>query len=385
MNPDSTAAQNPETGFSTLCIHAGTDRLNSAGGVTGPIFTSTAYGFPNVSGKTSYPRYFNTPNQLVIARKLAILERGEEGMVFGSGMAAISNLLFSVLKPGDHAVFQNDLYGGTHHLATVELARFGIESSFVASSEGFAGAIRPNTKVLYIESPSNPLLRCLDLAALAKLGRTRKVMTIVDNTFATPINQNPLAFGIDAVAHSGTKYLNGHSDISAGAVVSSASVIGRLRECAIDHGGVLDASACYQLERGLKTLALRMGRHNENGMALARVLQSHPAVARVNYPGLPDHPDHAVAAGQMRGFGGMLSFELREPEGVAGMMDRLRIATPALSLGGVETLVCVPASTSHKSLTREERAMAGISDGLVRVSTGIEDTDDLIADFRRAL
>ena len=385
MKPDPAAAQNPETGFSTLCIHAGTDRPASAGGVNGPIFTSTAYGFPNASGKTFYPRYFNTPNQLVIARKLAILERGEEAMVFGSGMAAISSLLFSVLKPGDHAVFQNDLYGGTHHLATVELARFGIESSFVGSTQDFAGAIRPNTKVLYIESPSNPLLRCLDLAALAKLGRARKIMTIVDNTFATPINQNPLAFGIDAVAHSGTKYLNGHSDISAGVVVAPASVIGRLRECAVDHGGVLDASACYQLERGLKTLALRMGRHNENGMALARFLRSHPAVARVNYPGLPDHPDHAVAAAQMRGFGGMVSFELREPEGVARMMEKLRIATPALSLGGVETLVCVPASTSHKSLSREERAKAGISDGLVRVSTGIEDTVDLIADFRGAL
>lgn len=384
MNPDP-AAQNPETGFSTLCIHAGTERPTSAGGVNGPIFTSTAYGFPNDSGKMIYPRYFNTPNQLVIARKLAILERGEEAMLFGSGMAAISSLLFSVLKPGDHAVFQNDLYGGTHHLATVELARFGIEASFVGSTQDYAGAIRANTKILYIESPSNPLLRCLDLAALADLGHARKVMTIVDNTFATPINQNPLVFGIDAVAHSGTKYLNGHSDISAGAVVSSASVIGRLRECAVDHGGVLDASACYQLERGLKTLALRMGRHNENGMALARFLQSHPAVTRVNYPGLPDHPDHGVAAGQMRGFGGMLSFELRAPEGVAGMMERLRIATPALSLGGVETLVCVPASTSHKSLTREERAKAGISDGLVRVSAGIEDTQDLIADFRGAL
>lgn len=388
MNPDSGAGQNPRKGFSTLCIHAGTDRQMSAGGVNGPIFTSTAYGFPNASGKTTYPRYFNTPNQLVIARKMAILEGGEEGMVFGSGMAAISNLLFSVLKPGDHVVFQNDLYGGTHHLATVELARFGIESTFVGSAEGFARAIRPGTKVLYIESPSNPLLRCLDLQALAELGRSRKIMTIVDNTFATPINQNPLAFGIDAVAHSGTKYLNGHSDISAGVVVSSASVIGRLRECAIDHGGTLDATACYQLERGLKTLALRMGRHNENGAALARFLRSHPAVARVNYPGLPDHPDHAVAAGQMRGFGGMLSFELREPQGavgIKGMLEKFRIATPALSLGGVETLVCVPASTSHKSLTREERDAAGIRDGLVRVSAGIEDTADLLGDFRDAL
>jgi cystathionine beta-lyase len=270
-------------------------------------------------------------------------------------------------------------------LATTELARFGIETSFAGTIEGFAAAIRPNTKAIYVESPSNPLLRCLDLAAVAALGRARKAMTIVDNTFATPINQNPLESGIDAVAHSGTKYLNGHGDISAGVVVSSAKVIGRLVESAVNHGGVLDASACYQLERGMKTLALRVRQHNENAGRLARFLQSHPAVARVNYPGLPDHPDHGVAARQMRGFGGMLSFELREPDRVEGMMGRFRIATPALSLGGVETLVCVPASTSHKTLAREEREAVGIRDGLVRVSVGIEDVDDLIGDFRGAL
>src|SRR5690606_36609698 len=266
----------------------------------------------------------------------AVLEKGEEGMVFGSGMAAISTLLFSMLKPGDHAVFQNDLYGGTHHFVATELVRFGIEISFAATPAAFAAATRPHTKVIYIESPSNPLLRCLDMAVLAEFCRARGVMSIVDNTFATPINQNPLECGIDAVVHSGTKYLNGHSDLSAGVVVSSKKVIRRLLDSAVNHGGMLDSFACYQLERGLKTLALRVRQHNENAGRLARFLESHPAVARVNYPGLTGHPDHGIASRQMRGFGGMLSFELHEASGVGGMLRRFRIATPALSLGGLE-------------------------------------------------
>ena len=369
----------------TLCVHAGTHLDERTGGVNSPIYTSTAYAYPNPANENVYPRYFNVPNQRVIARKLAALEKAEDGVVFGSGMAAISTLLLAYLKPSDHAVFQADLYGGTYHLVTSELTRLGVEISFARTTAEFSAALRPNTRVLYVESPSNPLLRCVDLASVAKLARERGLMSAIDNTFASPINQNPLEFGIDAVAHSATKYLNGHSDVDAGVVVSSNEVIRRVTECALSLGGVLDAHACYQLERGLKTLGLRVGRQNENASRLAAFLQEHPAVGRVIYPGLPDHPDHAIAARQMRGFGGMLSFELRQPAQVERMLAHLKLATPALSLGGVETLVTVPSRTSHRTMTQEERLRAGISDGLVRVSVGIEDIYDLTNDFNQAL
>jgi len=369
----------------TLCVHAGTHLDEGTGGVNSPIFTSTAYAYPNPANENVYPRYFNVPNQRVIARKLAALEKGEDGVVFGSGMAAISTLLFAHLKPGDHAVFQADLYGGTYHLVATELARFGVEISFARKLTEFSAAVRPNTRVLYVESPSNPLLRCVDLAAVAQLGRERALLSVIDNTFASPINQTPLELGIDAVVHSGTKYLNGHSDVNAGVVVSSREVVRKVTECALSLGGMLDAHACYQLERGLKTLALRVRQQNENAGRLARFLQSHPAVACVIYPGLPAHPDHAVAARQMPGFGGMLSFELRQPGQVDGMLERFQLATPALSLGGVETLVTVPSRTSHRTMAPEERQRAGISDGLVRVSVGIEDIADLTHDFDQAL
>jgi len=370
---------------STLCIHAGTHLDETTGGACSPIYTSTAYAFPNPAKANIYPRYFNTPNQRVINRKLAALEQGEDALVFGSGMAAISTLLFAYLKPGDHVAFQADLYGGTHQLVTKELVRFGVEISFSRSAHEFATALRPNTRLIYVESPSNPLLQCVDLDSVAKLGRDRGVLTVIDNTFATPINQNPIALGFDAVLHSATKYLNGHSDVNAGVVVSSAKFIHRLTECATNYGGMLDAHSCYQLERGLKTLALRVRQHNENADCLARFLQTHPAVARVNYPGLTEHPNHAIAVRQMRGFGGMLSFELRDPGQVDRFLSRLRVVMPALSLGGVESLVCVPSRTSHRLMMPAERQRAGISDGLVRVSVGIEDVEDLLADVERAL
>ncbi|MGA3007835.1 MAG: PLP-dependent aspartate aminotransferase family protein [Opitutaceae bacterium] len=370
---------------STLCLHAGTHRDPSTGGVCSPIFTSTAYAYPNPANENVYPRYFNTPNQRVINHKLAALEQGEDALVFGSGMAAISTLLFAHLKPGDHAVFQADLYGGTYHFVTTEMSKFGIDVSFGRTTDDFAAALRPNTRIIYVESPSNPLLRMVDLAHVAALGRARGVLTFIDNTFATPINQNPIALGIDAVIHSATKYLNGHSDVNAGAVVSSSAIIRRLTESAINQGGTLDAHACSQLERGLKTLALRVRQHNENAGRLAQFLQGHPAVAHVNYPGLPGHPGHALATRQMRGFGGMLSFELRNPAEVDRLLSRLRVVTPALSLGGVESLVCVPSRTSHRTMTPGERERAGISDGLIRVSVGIEDGEDLLEDFDQAM
>lgn len=372
-------------GCSTLSIHAGTYPDRSTGGTCSPVFTSTAFTFPNPEDENIYPRYFNTPNQHVINRKLAALEKSEAALVFGSGMAAISTLLLTQLKPGDHAIFQNDLYGGTIQLITTQLRRLGVDISWGSNASDFATILRPETRLIHVESPSNPLLRCVDLAAVAEIGKRHGVMTVVDNTFATPINQNPIRLGIDVVVHSGTKYLNGHSDVNAGVIVASDQTIRRVRETAVNLGGMLDAHACSQLERGLKTLALRVQRHNENAIQLARILVSHPAVARVNYPGLPEHPDHAIASRQMSGFGGMLSFEFREPCQVDGFLDRLRIVMPALSLGGVESLVCVPSRTSHRTMTSNERQRVGISDSLVRLSVGIEDVEDLEADLNQAI
>jgi cystathionine beta-lyase len=369
----------------TVCVHTGTHFDERSGGVGSPIFTSTSYVYPNPADQNIYPRYFNVPNQRVVAKKVAALEQGEDAVVFGSGMAAISTLLFAHLKPGDHAIFQADLYGGTHHFISGELKAFGIEVSLAATVAEFEAALRPSTKVLYVESPSNPLLHCIDLAAVSNLAQKHGILTIIDNTFATPINQNPLELGIDAVVHSATKYLNGHTDVNAGVVVSSGKVIEKVAHYAMNHGGTLDSHACYQLERGLKTLALRVRQHNENAGRMAEFLSGHAAVRQVNYPGLSSHPDHALAKRQMRGFGGMLSFELREPSGVQEMLKRFRLATPALSLGGVETLVCLPSQTSHRAMSPEARRKAGISEGLVRVSVGIEDVADLLEDFGQAL
>ncbi len=368
----------------TLCIHAGTYLDARTGGACSPIFPSTAYAFPNAANENFYPRYFNTPNQRVIERKMAALEKGGAALIFGSGMAAITTLLFAYLKPGDHAVFQTDLYGGTF-LFVQELTRFGVAVSFAGTAEEFASSLRPETKVVYVESPSNPLLRVVDLAVIGKLGHDHGALTVADNTFATPINQNPLELGMKVVIHSGTKYLNGYSDVNAGVVVSSTEVIQRVTEYAVNHGGMLDAHACFLLERGMKTLALRARQHNENAARLAEFLLQHPAVASVNYPGLPCHPGHTLAARQMRGFGGMLSFELRDATLIDEVLAGFRLVMPALSLGGVESLVCVPSRTSHRKLSREERQRAGISDGLVRVSVGVEDLEDLLEDFTRAL
>lgn len=371
----------------TLCVHAGTLVDATTGGVTTPIFTATSYAYPNATDENYYPRYFNVPNQQAVGVKIAALEQGEAALVLSSGMAAISTLLFTYLKPGDHAVFQGDLYGGTFHFVMDELTRFGIEVSLAPenSPSTYAELIRPNTRTLYLESPSNPLLKIVDIAAIAEIGRARGLLTIIDNTFATPINQTPITLGIEAVIHSGTKYLNGHSDVNCGAIISSREVIGRAKEYAINHGGTLDVHACYMLERGLKTLALRVARQNQNAQVLAEFLANHPSVAEVNYPGLPAHPEHQIAARQMRGFGGMLSFTLKDPGLTAKILSRFKLVTPALSLGGVETLICVPSQTSHRKLSPDERRQIGISDGLMRVSTGIEEIEDLLADFQQAL
>lgn len=375
----------PDKGISTRCVHAGTRRDGATGSINTPVYSSSVYAYPNAADTNVYPRYFNTPNQQALAAKLVALEHGEAALVFGSGMAAITTVLDALLDPGDHAVFQNGLYGGTSQLIARGVIRRGVRVSRMDTVSELERVVQAGTRVIYVESPTNPLLRCMDLPAVAALGRRHGVTTIIDNTFATPINQNPLDLGFDVVVHSATKYLNGHSDVNAGAVIASEALIHRVRAAAVTAGGMLDAHACAMVERGIKTLALRMARHNENGLRLARFLSGHPAVARIHYPGLPEHPDHALAARQMRGFGGMVSFELHESARVGGFLSRLRLITPALSLGGVESLVCVPARTSHREMSPAERHACGIADGLIRLSVGIEDGDDLIEDLRQAL
>ncbi|MGD2081213.1 MAG: PLP-dependent aspartate aminotransferase family protein [Nitrospirota bacterium] len=376
------------SGRNTRCVHSGNYVSSETGGVNTPIFASTSFLFPNPSGTAFYPRYFNIPTQTAAAEKVRALEGGERGLVLSSGMAAITSVLFALLGRGDHAVFQRDLYGGTHHFVTSELEKFGIGFSF-ASGEAvadFESEARENTRVIFLESPSNPLLRIVDLAALARFARERGILTVMDNTFATPLNQTPLDLGIDVVVHSGTKYLNGHSDVNCGAVVASRELMERIMPFAVNHGGTLDVHACYMLERGMKTLGLRVERHNENAARLAAFLEAHPLVRKVYYPGLPGHEGHETARAQMRGFGGMLSFELDcGTDSARRRAGRLEVITPAVSLGGVESLICFPAETSHAKMSAAQRRRAGISDSLLRLSVGVEDAEDLEADLERML
>jgi len=368
----------------TACVHEGTMVDERVGGTNTPIHTSTSFAYLD-NRQIVYPRYFNTVNQEAVIRKMSALEHGEKSLVFSSGMAAISTTLLALLKSGDHAVFQNGLYGGTFNFISTRLRDFQIEHTVVEdnSEESFEKAMRRNTKVIYVETPSNPLLHIIDLEKIASLAHSRRVVSIADNTFASPINQNPLAFGIDVVVHSATKYLGGHSDICAGTVTSSDSIIDGIRKSAVGLGGSLNALTCYLLERSLKTLAVRVEQINKSAMKIAEFLKSHPGVKNVYYPGLPQHPGHRVAKKQMYGFGGMVSFELENQDGVS-FQKRLRLIRPSVSLGSVESIICAPSLTSHARLTREERVRAGISDGLLRLSVGIEEACDLITDLKQA-
>ena len=370
----------------TQCIHSGSIADARTGGLNSPIFTSSSFRYIDTA-ENVYPRYFNTPNQKAVSDKLSALENTECGLLFSSGMAAISTVVFGLASCGDHVVMQRDIYGGTHHFATAEFERFGIGFTFVGNEIGeFEEAIRENTRLIYIETPSNPLLRITDIAVVAELAKSRGIVSAIDNTFASPINQNPHDLGIDIVIHSGTKYLGGHSDICCGAVLTTREIAGRIKASAINFGGSLNALTCYLLERSLKTLGIRVEAQNRNALAVARHLQGHPRVTAVYYPGLEAHPGYEIACRQMRGFGGMLSFELNEAQIHPERFARsLRLIVPALSLGGVETIICAPALTSHVKVAAADRLQMGITDGLFRLSVGIEDPDDLIADLDQAL
>jgi cystathionine beta-lyase/cystathionine gamma-synthase len=369
----------------TQSVHAGSFGDKNFKGVVTPIFPSSAYDYEDMPASV-YPRYFNTPNQRSVADKLAVLENAEDGIVFSSGMAAILTSIFSVMKKGDHAVFQNDLYGGTHHAIINEMPRYGIEYSFVdgADPSNFEKAIRKETRLLYIETPSNPNLKITNIKAVADIAKKHGIVTIIDNTFASPVNQNPIDLGIDMVCHSGTKYIGGHSDICCGATLGSKKLIKQVWDSAIHFGGSLDPHTCWMVERSLKTIVLRVRQQNANALALAKFLKTDSRIGKVYYPGIPDHPDHEVAKSQMKGgFGGMLSFEVKDD--AHKFMSKLKLIKRAISLGGVESTMTSPVKTSHSKMSTAERNAIGVTDNLVRFSVGIEEADDLIHDIKQAL
>jgi cystathionine beta-lyase/cystathionine gamma-synthase len=368
---------------STKCVHGGGMKDDIYGGAISPIYTSTAYNYLG-DGNLLYPRYFNTPNQNVVADKIRVLEHGEFGLVFSSGLAAITTVLLALLKSGDHAIFQGDIYGGTHHAITSELSKFDIDFTFTTGLKvsDFEKHIKKETKIIYIETPSNPLLNIVDLAAISKLCKSNNIISVIDNTFASPINQTPIVFGIDVVTHSGTKYLGGHSDITCGAVVSSKKLGEKIYKAAVNYGGSIEPQTAYLLERSMKTLALRVKQQNYNAGKIASFLYDHNLAPAVFYPGLENHLSHEIAKSQMKDFGGMLSFEVNgNPD---EFVKRLKLIKPAISLGGVESTITSPKKTSHSKLSAEQRMEIGINDSLLRFSVGIEDVDDLIADLEQA-
>jgi len=376
--------------FSTKLVHAGEPRPRIAGSVVLPIFQSSTFEYGGQSNyhDVRYVRLSNTPNHEALGEKLAALEETEAALVTASGMAAIAPALLTLLPPGSHAIAHRCLYGGTRSVFTEDLAELGVTTTFVDASEpnSFRAALRPTTRVFYVETMTNPLLEVVELDAVVAFAKEHGLVSVIDSTLTTPANFRPATRGFDLVVHSATKFLNGHSDIAAGVVAGKRELVVRVKH-KLDHlGGILDPHACFLLHRGLKTLDLRMERHNRNALALSRFLAEHPAVAEVHYPGLDTHPGHARAAAWFQGSGGLFSFR---PRGGVAAADRFlasaKLAASAPSLGGPETLLTRPATTSHAGQTAEERASLGIADELVRVSVGLEAEEDLVEDFRQAL
>lgn len=376
---------NKKPGINTVCTHVGEIKDEQFKGAVSPLYMSTSYAYEDMEIKR-YPRYFNTPNQEALARKMAALEHGEAALIFGSGMAAVSTSLLAFLQKGDHVILQRTLYGGTSNLVVEEFDKFGIEYSFAKnlSAEAFEEQVQENTKVIYIETPSNPLLTITDMEAVAKIAKRHELVSMIDNTFASPVNQNPIDFGFEVVIHSATKYMGGHSDILAGTVISSEERINRIFQLGKNLGGSLSDFTVWLLERSLKTMGLRVRAQNSNAQKLAEFLEGHELVKKVFYPGLPSHEGHELARKQMHGFGGMMSFELKELDSSA-FMKYLKLIKPSMSLAGVESTILTPAKTSHGLLTQEERAEQGIGNNLMRLSVGIEEPEDLIADIEQAL
>jgi cystathionine beta-lyase/cystathionine gamma-synthase len=376
-------------GLSTLAIHGGREDMEPGEPVVQPIHQGVNHVQEVGTGEgLRYPRYGNNPNAESVQRRLALIEGAEAALVLASGMGATACALLALLRPGDHLAASSWLYGGTKRLLVQELEAFGIKITYVdpTQSRGWRRALRKHTRAIFLETPVNPTCRVLDMRSVTHLAQENGLALVVDSTFASPVNFRPLEHGADVVIHSATKYLNGHHDVLAGVVMGTASYIEEVRNKMMLWGQAPDPFACWLLERGLKTLEVRVQRHNENAQAIAEWCERHPDISRVHYPGLPSHPDHAIAASQQYGFGGMLAIELREGADAADrVIRRLRLMTHAPSLGGVDTLVSEPRYTSHAHMDVSERAATGIPDGFIRISVGIENVTDLIADLEQAL
>jgi cystathionine gamma-synthase len=388
--------------FSTRAVHAGEDRQKPFGSLANPIIQTSTYTFPDSAAivehmqrkyagvptiRGEYGRYTN-PTQATVERKLAVLDNCEEAMLVSSGMAAIITVFLRYLATGDHLILTQDCYRKTREFALTFLSRFGITTSIAPADDlsALEALITPRTRLIFTEMPTNPYLRVIDLPALVAIAHRHSCLVAVDSTFATPYNLRPAEYGADFIIQSGTKYLGGHNDLLAGSVGGRSELIKPLRETQNMIGSTIDPQCAYRLLRGMKTLSLRIQRHNENGLRVARFLEAQPAVRRVFYPGLPSHPDHANATRLMSGFGGVVSFEIEgDRESAIRFIDALRIPYIGPSLGGVESIIEQPALMSHFALDASERAQIGIRDELVRYALGIEDADDLIADLAQGL
>ncbi|MBK7350810.1 MAG: PLP-dependent transferase [Gemmatimonadetes bacterium] len=376
-------------GLATLAVHGPPARRGDWLPVSTPIYQSSTFTNPVGSGEeVMYTRYGNNPNQVSLATRYAALEGAEAALFVSSGMAATALAHLAVLRPGDHLLASSWIYGGTRRLFEEEFGRLGIDVSYVQPDQPrmWRRSVRKSTRAVFVETPTNPLMRVLDLTPMAQIARDSGLALLVDATFASPINYRPLEHGADIVITSATKYLNGHSDVIAGAVAASGSIIEEVTRLMTLWGQALDPHAAWLVERGMRTLELRMARHNENGLAVATWAEQADGITRVWYPGLPSHPDHAFAAEVLAGFGGMVGLELKGgTRATERMLRKLKLITHAPSLAGVESLVSEPRHTSHVAMTEAERARQGIPDGFIRLSCGIEDAADLIADLAQAL
>lgn len=378
--------------FSTKAIHCGEEpnlKEGGCGDIVTPIHLASTFARTEIDKPTGGYEYARTgnPTRTALERRLAELENAKYGLAFASGLAAETTLALSLLKAGDHVIVFEDLYGGTRRLFDRTLANFGLQFTYVDATdpEKVESAIKPNTKLVWLETPTNPLLKLCDIAAISKIGKEHNLITVVDNTFASPYLQNPLNLGADIVVHSTTKYLGGHSDVIGGAILlSNEEIYAKLKFNQNATGAIPSPFDCFLVLRGTKTLALRMDRHNSNAFELAQYLSVHPLVEKVNYPGLKAHPQHELAKKQMNGFGGMLSFFVKDGVDPKKFPGKLKIVSLAESLGGVESLINLPASMTHASVSKAERERIGITDNLLRVSIGIEDINDLKADFEQA-
>tara|TARA_Y100000991_G_scaffold110497_1_gene83258 strand:+ start:133 stop:1290 length:1158 start_codon:yes stop_codon:yes gene_type:complete len=372
-------------GVNTICTHVGQVKDEQFGGSVSPIYPGTSYEYIDKE-IDRYPRYSSTPNQEFLAKKISALEETEDAIILGSGMAAISTSLLAFLNSGDHIVLQNDIYGGTRNLVEAQFKRYGIQYSFTdgLDVQSFEKEIRPNTKAIYIETPSNPLLKLVDIKKIADLSKSKNLISFIDNTFATPLIQKPHKLGIDIILHSATKYFGGHSDICAGAVAASTEHREIIWNLSKNIGGSLSDYTAWLLERSMKTLSVRFFAQQKNAEQLSKYLTECRFIDKVYYPGLEEHPNHEIAKKQMTGFGAVISFELNKKVDPKTFLKSLKMINPSMSFAGVESTMLSPAETSHYLLTPEDRLAQGITDNLIRFSVGIEDVPDIKNDIEQA-